>query len=163
MDRTSFYEWRRRFQTHGLDELKDLPAIPKEHPLTTPEETKQKVLALSLTSPARGCNYLWARLALKRIRLSAVTVQNIPTKNGPRHRYEPLLTLERQALAHEMELPELAEMIEKANRSFQEGHVESSCPPELLCQHTFYVGNFKGVSKVHLHRQWPGIREPRIG
>ncbi len=29
MDRTSFYEWRRRFQTHGLEGLKDLPPIMK--------------------------------------------------------------------------------------------------------------------------------------
>jgi hypothetical protein len=29
MDRTSFYEWKMRFQTHGLDGLKDLPPIPK--------------------------------------------------------------------------------------------------------------------------------------
>ena len=27
LDRTSFYEWRRRFQTHGFAGLKDLPPI----------------------------------------------------------------------------------------------------------------------------------------
>ncbi len=32
MDRTSFYEWRRRFQTHGFEGLKDLPPIHKSHP-----------------------------------------------------------------------------------------------------------------------------------
>jgi hypothetical protein len=25
MDRTSFYEWKQRFQTHGLERLKDMP------------------------------------------------------------------------------------------------------------------------------------------
>ncbi|RBI82080.1 IS481 family transposase, partial [Rhodosalinus halophilus] len=39
MDRTSFYEWKRRFQTHGFDGLKDLPPIHKSHPQTTPPET----------------------------------------------------------------------------------------------------------------------------
>ena len=29
MDRTSFYEWKRRFQTHGFEGLKDLPPIPQ--------------------------------------------------------------------------------------------------------------------------------------
>ena len=38
MDRTSFYEWKRRFQTHGLAGLKDLPPIPKSHPATTPHD-----------------------------------------------------------------------------------------------------------------------------
>jgi transposase-like protein len=27
LDRTSFYEWKRRFQTQGFDGLKDLPPI----------------------------------------------------------------------------------------------------------------------------------------
>ncbi len=152
MDRTSFYEWKRRFQTHGLNGLKDLPPIVKDHPFTTPEETKQKVLALSLASPTRGCNYLSAQLALEGISLSAVTVQSILTKNGLGSRYERLLALEKQALAQEIELtPEMAGLIEKANPCFRERHVESACPGELLCQDTFYVGSFKGVGKVYLH------------
>lgn len=32
MDRTSFYEWKRRFQTHGLEGLKDLPPHSQEPP-----------------------------------------------------------------------------------------------------------------------------------
>ena len=47
MDRTSFYEWKRRFQTHGLEGLKDLPPIVKNHPQTTPPATVERVLALS--------------------------------------------------------------------------------------------------------------------
>ena len=35
MDRTSFYEWKRRFQTHGLEGLKDMPPIAKTN-LTKP-------------------------------------------------------------------------------------------------------------------------------
>ncbi len=46
MDRTSFYEWKRRFQTHGFEGLKDLPPIHKSHPQTTPPETVEKIKAL---------------------------------------------------------------------------------------------------------------------
>lgn len=38
MDRTSFFEWKRRFQTQGLDGLKDLPPIHKSHPQATAPE-----------------------------------------------------------------------------------------------------------------------------
>ena len=31
IDRTSFYDWKRRFQLQGLDGLKDLPPIAKSH------------------------------------------------------------------------------------------------------------------------------------
>ena len=36
IDRTRFYDRKRRLQTHGLDGLKDLPPIAKSHPMTTP-------------------------------------------------------------------------------------------------------------------------------
>ena len=34
MHRSQFYEFKRRFQTHGLEGLKDLLPIPKSHPMT---------------------------------------------------------------------------------------------------------------------------------
>ncbi|WP_134681768.1 helix-turn-helix domain-containing protein, partial [Paracoccus ravus] len=43
MDRTSFYEWKRRFQTQGFDGLKDLPPIHKSHPQTTAPEVVEKI------------------------------------------------------------------------------------------------------------------------
>lgn len=48
MDRTSFYEWERRFQTHGLKGLKDLPPVVKNHPQTTPEAARERILALAM-------------------------------------------------------------------------------------------------------------------
>lgn len=56
MDRTSFHEWRRRFQTHGFEGLKDLPPIHKSHPRTTPPEVLEKVKTLAPEHPAYGCN-----------------------------------------------------------------------------------------------------------
>jgi transposase-like protein len=55
MDRTSFYEWRRRFQTHGFEGLKDLPPIHKSHPQTTPAETVERIVDLALQHPSYGC------------------------------------------------------------------------------------------------------------
>jgi len=54
MDRTSFYEWKRRFQTHGFVGLKDLPPIHRSHPQTTPPETVERIKALALEHPAYG-------------------------------------------------------------------------------------------------------------
>jgi transposase InsO family protein len=152
MDRTSFYEWKRRFQTHGLAGLKDLPPIPKSHPATTPEPIQERIVALALEHPTRGCDFLSAQLALEGITVSGVTVQSILNKRELGSRYERLLALEQRALDQQIELtPELIKLIEKANPCFAERHVESSRPGELLCQDTFYVGQFKGVGKVYLH------------
>ena len=55
ISRTQFYEYKRRFQTHGLEGLKDLPPIHKSHPQTTPPEIVEKILELSLANPMWGC------------------------------------------------------------------------------------------------------------
>ena len=151
MDRTSFYEWKRRFQTHGLEGLKDLPPVHKSHPQTTPEAVQERIVELALTHPTRGCNYLAAHLAQEGVAVSFVTVQNVLNKRGLGSRYERLLALEKKALDNQIELtPEQVQQIEQANPCFKERHVESSRPGELLCQDTFFVGQFKGVGEFDI-------------
>jgi len=82
MDRTSFYEWKRRFQSQGFDGLKDLPPIHKSHPQTTPLEVVEKIRALALAHPAYGCNRHEAMLALEGVRVSAITIEKILNENG---------------------------------------------------------------------------------
>ena len=43
LDRSSFYEWKRRIQTQGFEGLKDLPPIHKSHPQTTPPDLAQRM------------------------------------------------------------------------------------------------------------------------
>jgi transposase InsO family protein len=152
MTRTQFYEYKRRFQTHGLEGLKDLPPIHYSHPFTTPPEAVERVLAMSLAHPAWGCVRLSDQLKLEGISISSPTIQNILIKNGMASKYDRWLKLEQQAAEQAIELTaEQVAQIEKANPCFRERHVESSQPGELLAQDTFYVGQLKGVGKVYLH------------
>ncbi len=152
VSRTQFYEYKRRFQTHGLAGLKDLPPIHKTHPFTTAPEAVERILALSLEHPTWGCSRLSDTLHLEGITVSSVTVQSILNKNGMGTKYERLLKLEEKAAQQAIELtPEQVAQIEKANPCFRERHVESSRPGELLAQDTFFVGHLKGVGKVYLH------------
>lgn len=151
MSRSQFYEWKRRFQTHGLEGLKDLPPIHKSHPQATPQEMVDQVLALSEDHPTWGCKRLAAQLKIEGRSLSNVTIQKILIKNGLGSRYERLLKLEQQSLAGEVQLSaEEIKTLEHFNPCFKERHVESSCPGELLNQDTFYVGHFKGIGKLYL-------------
>src|ERR671914_406697 len=95
IDRTSFYDWKRRFQLQGLDGLKDLPPIAKSHPMTTPPDVVAQIEALALAHPAHGCNRLEALLALEGRRLSAITIQKILNDKGLGTRQERWLALER--------------------------------------------------------------------
>jgi hypothetical protein len=64
MDRTSFYEYKRRFQLQGLEGLKDLPPVAKSHPQTTSDDVVQQIVVLALEHPAWGCNRISDQLAL---------------------------------------------------------------------------------------------------
>jgi transposase InsO family protein len=152
MTRTQFYEYKRRFQTHGLEGLKDLPPIHHSHPFTTPPEVVERILAKSLENPGWGCVRLSNQLKLEGVSVSSPTIQNLLIKNGMGSKYERLLKLEEKAQQHAIELTaEQVAQIEKANPCFRERHVESKRPGELLSQDTFYVGQLKGVGKVYLH------------
>jgi len=152
LDRTSFYEWKRRFQTQGFAGLKDLPPIHKSHPQTTPPETVERIKALALEHPAYGCNRHEALLALEGIRVSSITIQKILNENGLGTRVDRWLALEQRNAEKAIEItPEQAAFLEKLNPCFRERHVESAAPGELLSADTFFVGTLKGVGKVWLH------------
>jgi len=151
ISRSQFYEYKRRFQTHGLEGLKDLPPVHKTHPMTTPPETVRKILDLSMKNPMWGCVRLSNQLRLMGVSVSSPTIQNILIKQGLASRYDRLLKLEQRAAKEKLELTaEQVRAIEKANPCFRERHVESSRPGQLLAQDTFYVGHLKGVGKVYL-------------
>ena len=152
ISRTQFYEYKRRFQTHGIEGLKDLPPVHKSHPMSTPKEVQEEIVALSLAHPAWGCNRISDQLKLKGVSVSAPTVQNILNRHALGSRYERWLRLEEETAGKEIELSkEQVAFIEKQNPCFRERHVESNRPGELLNQDTFFVGHLKGVGKVYLH------------
>lgn len=152
ISRTQFYEYKRRFQTHGLEGLKDLPPVHKSHPQTTPPEVVERIKELALRHPSYGCNRLESLLQLEGIRVSYVTIQNILNANGLGTRYDRWLALEKRHAERAIELTaEQIAFIEKHNPCFRERHVESTRPGELLNQDTFFVGTLKGVGKVYLH------------
>ena len=133
LDRTSFYEWKRRFQTQGFEGLKDLPPIHKSHPQTTPPEVVDRIKALALAHPAYGCNRHEAMLALEGVRVSSITIQKILNENGLGTKVERWLALEQQNAEKAIEItPEQAAFLEKLNPCFRERHVESTSPGELL-------------------------------
>jgi hypothetical protein len=118
VSRTQFYEYKRRFQTHGLEGLKDLPPIHHSHPFTTPPEIAERILAMSLDNPGWGCVRLSDQLKLEGISVSSPTIQNILIKHKMGSKYERLLKLEQQAAEQAIELTaEQIAQIEKANLS----------------------------------------------
>ena len=152
VSRSQFYEYKRAFQEHGFEGLIDRPPIPGPHPHELSEETRDKIIELSLKQPAFGQQRIADQLALEGMVVSASSVRNVWVKEGLETRYKRLLRLEERAAAEQgFDLTEeQIRLIEKANPCFRERHVESEYPGQLLCQDTFYVGRLKGVGRVYL-------------
>lgn len=152
MDRTSFYTWKKRFSESGLEGLKDLSNAPHHHPFTTPPEVEAKLLETALEHPGWGCTKLSDYLKLNGFQISSPVAQKILIRHSMGSRYERLMRLEDKHLQEGIELsPEQIKLIEKMNPAFQERHVESSKPGELLCQDTKTVGAISGIGRVYLH------------
>lgn len=151
VSRSQFYEYKRSFQEYGLDGLLDKPPIPASHPAALPDETKQRIIELSLGEPAYGQQRIADQLALEGVLVCATTVRNVWLKEDLETKYKRLLRLEEKAMGEGFELTEKQiRLLEKSNPEFAERHVESEYPGYLLCQDTFYVGRLKGVGKLYL-------------
>jgi transposase len=105
VSRSQFYEYKRRFQTHGLEGLKDLPPIAKSHPMTTPPQTVEKIKALAFKHPAWGCQRLEALLKADGISVSYVTIQKILDRNNLGSRYQRWLALEEKPPTKQLNSP----------------------------------------------------------
>ncbi|MDD5766926.1 MAG: IS481 family transposase, partial [Candidatus Marinimicrobia bacterium] len=151
ISRSRFYEYKKRFKTHGMEGLIDLPPIHKTHPQTTPPAVVKRILDLAVHNPMWGCHRLSDQLKLTGVSVSGITIQKILDKNAMSSQYDRLLKLEELASGHQIELTaEQVRAIGKANPCYKERHIESSRPGELLSQDTFYVGHLKGTGKVYL-------------
>jgi transposase len=147
MDRTSFYEWKRRYQIHGLEGLVDQPPVPKSHPSETPQHVKSAILELSLKNPAWGSKRIETELGRQGLKVSNFTVQRVLKRAGMGTRLERFLMLEEELLQG-VELPvEQVRALERANPCLKERRVESGAPGELVSFDSFYVGVFKGVGR----------------
>ncbi len=152
MTRTQFYKFKQRYQEQGEEGLKDLPPIPKSHPMAATPELVAQVLALAMKHPACGCNKLESLLAAEGKQLSNVTIQKILQRHQMGNRRDRWLALEKQTIdpAFRANGEQLA-FIERANPCFRERHAKAERPGERLCQDTFLVGPFRGVDKIYMH------------
>lgn len=129
--RTQFYEQKRRFQTHGIEGVRDLLPIHKTHPFTTPPEVVNRLLSLSLGQPGWGCIKLSSMLKLEGISVRSPTIQDILIQHQMGTKFERLFKLEEKASRKAIELTlEQVAQIERNNPCFREIYVLSSRPGE---------------------------------
>ena len=82
VSRSQFYEHKRSFQMHGLEGLLDKPPIPASHPKTLLEETRSRIIELSLENPSSGQQHIADQPALEGVIVFA-TVGSGQLSHGP--------------------------------------------------------------------------------
>jgi hypothetical protein len=77
VSRSHFFEYKRAFQQHDLEDLIDKPPIPGSHPSELSGETKQKIIDFSLNNPIFGQQRIADQLRLEGVSVSAAWERNV--------------------------------------------------------------------------------------
>jgi transposase InsO family protein len=152
MTRTQFYDYKQRFELQGIEGLKNLPPIHKNHPQTTAPEVVARIVALSLEHPAWGCVRLCEHLKLEGVSVSSPAIQRMLIKQGMASKSDRLFKLQEQFASERCELSdEQISQIEKANPCFRERHDRTRWPGMLLAACICSVGKFARLGTVYLY------------
>lgn len=151
VDRTSFYEWKRRFSREGVAGLHNRAPVHRSHPHATPADVGRQIAAFAWANPAHGCDRIARELARRGVEVSAVTIQKIlhKVKLGT---YESRGAALEACYAHGSKLSAgQIVFLESINPCFRERRTALARPGELLCHGTFFLGRFEGVGSVYVH------------
>jgi transposase InsO family protein len=152
VDRTSFYQWKRRFAREGLPGLANRIPDRKQHPFRTPAGVERRIVELAISSPAHGCDRIARTLAKAGITVSGVTIQKILSKAKLGTYEMRAAALEtRYAQASRKLSAEQIEFLERINPCFRERDLKVGAPGEVLCLGVFFLGRFEGPGAVYVH------------
>ena len=161
MDRTSFYKWKRRYNSEGIRGLEDLPPVPKTSPQRINDNLKAKIVDLSLDHPSYGCRKLEKLLdensrlnklfSQKSRHISNVSIQKILIENGIASRYDRWLYMEDFCKGYVLLSEEQRVFIEKYNPCFHSRSNDNTRPGEMLAQDSLSVFIPSLKKKVYCH------------
>lgn len=151
MDRTSFYEWKRRYDAAGEAGLVDRSSAHRHHPGTTPQNVSASITALALKHPAYGCNRIEQALAARGLTVSPTTVQAILHKAGLATRKDRWLALDLPfSEPKPPHTPEQMRFLRSINPCWLDRGVTGAYPGELLVHGAFPLRP-RAVAKLVVH------------
>ena len=140
----TFYKWRNVAAKYGLVALFPKTKRPPAMPNATPIHVIEALLTLAVTAPTLGCRQYADRLDEQGFEISKSTVQNHLVAHGLGRRHQRLA----RAAAITALTTGLVTEIAVEDEPFGFCHW-SGTPGGLVSVDSFYIGNLKGVGKVH--------------
>ncbi len=144
ISRKSFYKWRNQVQRYGLDALTPKTRRAPQMPNATPTHVVERLLTLAIEVPTLGCRQYADRLADGGFEISKTTVQKLLVDHG----------LGRRA----QRVARAAAIVAFCSGLITDAAVDDDLfgfchwapgPEHLVSIDSFYIGNLKGVGKVH--------------
>jgi transposase InsO family protein len=144
ISRKTFYKWRHAAERYGLDALVPKKQRPVAMPNATPTHVVETLLTLAVTTPTLGCRQYADRLARHGFVVSKSTVQNLLVAHGLGRRPQRVA----RAAAITALTKGLVTDAAVDDQPFGFCHWAAG-PGELVALDSFYIGNLKGVGKIH--------------
>jgi transposase InsO family protein len=140
----TFHKWRNVAAKYGLEALwpkkKRRPMMPNQ----TPTHIVEVLLTLVVMMPTLGCRQYADRLGDQQFTISKSTVQNLLIAHGLGRRHQRVARAAAIAAATSGHVTEAA-----ADDSLFGFCHWAGAPGQLVSVDSFYIGNLKGVGKVH--------------
>ena len=141
VSRTSFYEYKARFETYGINGLEDKPRKAPKMPNETRKDIVEMVLDVSRRYPSYGASRIACELGNI---VCGTTVHNILKKRNLSKKFDRLLAM--VDIPEDVKLsPVMLRKLEMASNK----KIEVSRAGELISVDTFYVGCLKGIGRLY--------------
>lgn len=147
IDRTSFYEWKRRYDALGEGGLFDRPSRHKHHPHCAGDAVVSRVTEIAITHPSLGCNRIEALLESDGHSLSSTSVQKILRKAGLATQRDRWLAMDRPFKTKKPPFsPEQMDFLVQVNPCWRDRGSAGAYPGEFLVNGAFLLAPKKGMA-----------------
>jgi hypothetical protein len=150
--RTQFYHYKKRYEELGLEGLRPISNVVKNHPQTTPDSIKQRIKILCLQNPSIGAQQLSAMLKEEGTILSSTSVHHILEDYVLSKRRARWIFLENLFAIDPDELSEnQLHFLNKMNPCHQEKNNQGDSPGAIIVQDYIQVYKDKTLGKLYVH------------
>ena len=144
LSRTTYYEWRSRFNQLGYLGLKDKLRSKPRMPNRIKPDFEQIIYNYIVDYPTHGPRRISDELKIQEIIISETGVYNVLKRANLNHRLDRLFYAQEHS-----DNPVITERYLREVEKKKETHIESFYPGYLFCQDTFYVGTIKGLGRIY--------------
>lgn len=157
ISRTTFYNWKRAYEKHGIMGLEAKEPQKPKMPNKVSKEIEREILAYVVKYPKDGPRRIYYELIAEGFDVGETGIYNVLKRNG--------LTRKEQRIKYSMNKELHIKTKPKDNREVPDFlSTEEAYPGYLVLQRISYIGNFEGVGKIYQYSfydtvsQWGEIK-----